>query len=85
MYDLKPGQLIEVNWLDPAVGSTWIDAEDVIFWKFRCRSVGYVYATTDEGLIITACYGVDPDGNKSLLLRQYIPWASITEVWILNA
>lgn len=84
MYDLKPGQLVECDWLDPAVGSTWMDVEDVIFWKWHCRSVGYVHAVTEVGLILTACYGADPNGGKSILLRQYIPWGSVVDLWILE-
>ena len=85
MYDLKPGQRIECDWLDPVAGSNWIDNEDVkTFWKFRCRSIGYVHAVTEDGLILTACFGTDPDGDISLLLRQHIPWACITDLWILN-
>ncbi len=85
MYDLKPGQLVECDWLDPVAGSEWVSAEKVkTFWKFRCRSVGYVHAVTEDGLILTACYGTDPDGDKDLLLRQHIPWICITDLWILE-
>lgn len=85
MYDLKPGQLVECDWIDPAVASTWVGAENIVtFWKCCCRSVGYVHLVTEDGLILTACYGTDPDGSKDLLLRQHIPWASITDLWILE-
>ena len=85
MYDLKPGQLVECDWIDPCVASTWADAKSVdTFWKFRCRSTGYVHMVTEDGLILTACHGVDPDGDKSLLLRQHIPWGSITDIWVLE-
>lgn len=85
MYDLKPGQLIECDWLDPVVVATWVDAENVVtFWRCCCRSVGYVHAATEDGLILTACYGTDPNGGKDLLLRQHIPWLCITELWVLE-
>lgn len=84
MYDLKPGQLVECDWLDPVAASEWISAKDTIFWKYRCRSVGYVHAVTEDGLFLTACYGTDPNDGKDLLLRQHIPWICITEVWILR-
>jgi len=85
MYDLKPGQLIECDWIDPVVASTWVDASNVtLFWKFLCRSVGYVHAVKEDGLILTACHGTDPDGDQSLLLRQHIPWTCITDLWILS-
>lgn len=84
MYDLKPGQLIECDWLDPAAASEWARAKNVTFWEYRCRSIGYVHMVTEVGLTLTACYGVDPDGDKDLLLRQYIPWICITDLWILR-
>ena len=83
MYDLVEGQLIECNWLDPVAASHWVDSVSK-FWKFECHSVGYVHAATEEGLILTACYGVDPNGDKSTLLRQHIPWISITDLFILT-
>ena len=85
MYDLKPGQLIECEWLDPSCSSKWIDAADVTaFWKFSCRSVGYVHRSDPEGLTLTACYGEDHEGDRSLLLRQYLPWSCITDLWVLS-
>ena len=84
MYDLKVGQLIECIWFDPAVGATWMDSTDVKFWKYTCQSIGYVHKVEPEGLILTACYGNDPDGDRSLLLRQYLPWGSITDLWVLE-
>ncbi len=83
MYDLEEGQLIECTWLDPVVASSWVDKVDK-FWKFECHSVGYVHRATEEGLILTACYGLDPDGDKSLLLRQHIPWICITDLYVLT-
>jgi len=85
MYDLEPGQLIECEWLDPAAASEWMDATRINhFWKFICRSVGYVHKVEPDGIILTACYGTDLDGDKSLLLRQHIPWICITDLWILE-
>lgn len=85
MYDLKVGQLIECEWLDPAASSDWKDAKEVSnFYRFVCRSVGYVHATGSDGLVLTACYGEDSDGDRSLLLRQHLPWNCITELWILR-
>ena len=85
VYDLKPGQLVECEWLDPAAGSDWKDAAEIIaLWKFVCRSVGYVHAAGPDGLILTACYGEDPDGDRSLLLRQHLPWNAITDLWVLD-
>lgn len=84
MYDLKPGQLIECDWIDPAASSDWMDAKHVTFWEFRCRSVGYIHAVEEIGLTLTACYGVDKDGDSSLLLRQYIPWGCIIDLWVLR-
>jgi len=84
VYKLKPGQLVECEWVDPAVFADWQDSEDVKFYRFLCRSVGYVYTAKSEGLILTACYGTDPDGAQSLLLQQFLPWGSITDLWILK-
>ena len=85
MYNLKPGQLIECEWVDPAVVANWEISKSVdTFWRFLCRSVGYVHATGPSGLVLTACYGEDPDGEQSLLLQQFLPWGCITDVWILQ-
>lgn len=84
MYNLKPGQLVECDWLDPVASSDWTDVKNITFWKYCCRSVGYVHAVTEDGLILTACYGTDPTGDKDLLLRQHIPWMCITDIWVLE-
>ena len=85
MYHLKLGQLVECEWLDPVAGSEWKDAPEACkFFRFVCRSVGYVQSVEEEGFILCACYGTDPDGDRSLLLRQHLPWGCITELWILR-
>ncbi|MEE9548714.1 MAG: hypothetical protein V3V68_05100 [Nitrosomonadaceae bacterium] len=85
MYDLKPGQLIECIWIDPAVHADWENAKSVTkCYRFLCRSVGYVHLTDTNGLILTACYGEDLEGEQSLLLQQFLPWGSITDLWILQ-
>ncbi len=85
MYDLKPGQLIECIWVDPAVHAAWEEAKGVTkCFKFLCRSVGYVHLIDEYGLVLTACYGEDFDGEQSLLLQQFLPWGCITDVWILQ-
>ncbi len=85
MYDLKPGQLVECDWIDPAAVSDWkYSGEVTALWLFRCRSVGYVHLIDQNGLVLTSCYGDDPDGNRSLLLRQHLPWNCITNLWILR-
>lgn len=49
MYDLKPGQLVECEWIDPVVGSDWVDAIKVDrFYKLLCRSVGYIYTKLNQ-------------------------------------
>jgi hypothetical protein len=35
-------------------------------------------------LVLTACYGEGPKGERSLLLRQHLPWECITDLWILR-
>ncbi|KKM99474.1 hypothetical protein LCGC14_1147460 [marine sediment metagenome] len=85
MYDLKPGQLVECDWLDPAAASEWQEAKHTsVFWRIRCRSVGYVHLVGVDGVILTASYGEDPDGDRALLLRQHLPWNCITDVWVLR-
>ncbi len=85
MYNLKPGQLIECEWVDPAVAAAWTEAKDVTkCWKFLCRSVGCVHLADSDGLVLTASYGTDPDGDRSLLLQQFLPWGCITDLWILQ-
>ena len=84
-YDLKVGQLVECEWLDPMAGSDWKEIGDVTeLERFLCMSVGFVHVLSPVGLILTACYGEDLEGDRSLLLRQYLPWCCITEVWILR-
>lgn len=85
MYNLKHGQLVECEWVDPAVAADWEDAKDVNkCWRFLCRSVGYVHLAEPNGLVLTPCYGTDPDGDRSLLLQQFLPWGCITDLWILQ-
>ncbi len=85
MYDVKPGQLVECDWIDPAAASGWKDASEVTAcWRFVCRSVGYVHAVGSDGLVLTACYGEDPEGDQSLLLRQHLPWECIKTLWVLQ-
>lgn len=84
MYNIKPGQLVEVHWIDPASASDWKNAEAVSFYEFRCQSVGWVHFANDVGLVLTACYGCDLNNDRSLLLRQHLPWTSITDLWVLN-
>ena len=84
MYNLRPGQLVECEWIDPAVVADWQEIKGVKFYRFLCRSVGYVHSAGPDGLILTACYGEDPDGEQSLLLQQFLPWGCITDVWILQ-
>lgn len=86
MYNLKPGQLIECEWIDPVVASDWQDAGEVNeCYKFLCRSVGYVHSAKLDGLVLIACYGVDPDSrDQSILLQQHLPWGCITSLWILQ-
>ena len=83
-YDLKPGQLIECEWVDPAVVASWEDVEDTGYYRFLCRSVGYVHKADSEGLILTACYGTAPGGARSLLFQQFLPWGCIEKLWILQ-
>ena len=84
-YDLTPGQLIECKWVDPSASSDWKDAKAATtFYRFVCRSVGYVHATGPDGLVLTACYGDDDSGERSLLLRQCLPWNCITDLWVLE-
>ena len=85
MYDLKLGQLVECEWLDPAVGAFWVAANDVTrcYTNF-CVSVGFVHTFDDVGLVLTPSFAVDTDGDENLLLRQYLPWGCITRVWILR-
>ena len=85
MYDLKSGQLVECEWIDPATHANWEEAKDVTkCYRFLCRSVGWVHLTDMFGLVLTACYGTDPDGDQSLLLQQFLPWGSITDLWVLQ-
>lgn len=85
MYNLKPGQLIECEWVDPMVVADWQDAREVSkYEQFLCRSVGYVHLVDSNGLVLTACYGTDPNGDRSLLLQQYLPWGCIASLWILQ-
>ncbi len=85
MYDLKPGQLIECEWVDPAAASDWKPGAEVTgFWRFLCHSVGFVHALDSGGLVLTACYGVDPEGDRSLLLRQHLPWNCIIDLWLIE-
>lgn len=88
MYDIKPGQLVEVEWIDPSASVDWIGTEKVTeFPKITCYSVGWVHLTDDGGLILTACYGIEKDvgeNDTDLLLRQYLPWGCVTQIWILE-
>lgn len=84
-YNLKPGQLAEIEWVDPAAASHWVDAGTVTECvKFTCRSVGFVHAMDDYGVVLVASCGEDADGDRSLLLRQHLPWVCITgvHVWV---
>ena len=83
-YNIKPGQLIEVHWLDPAAASDWKDAGEVLFYEFRCRSVGWVHLLDNTGVVLTACDGCDPNNERSLLLRQHIPWDCIQDLWVIE-
>lgn len=83
-YNIKPNQLVEVHWLDPAAASDWKDTEAISFYEFKCRSVGWVYLLNDTGVVLTACDGTDPDNNLSSLLRQHIPWGCIQDLWVFE-
>ncbi len=84
-YDLKPGQRVEINWIDPAGLAEWVDAQSLTqCWKVTCRAIGYVHTSDDYGVVLTASYGDDPDGDRMLLFRQHIPWACMTDVWVLE-
>ena len=83
MYDVKPGQLVEVEWLDPSVCSNWTGAKGVTCLpKMICHSVGWVHLVDDDGIILTACYC--DEGHRELLLHQNLPWGSIPQIWILE-
>lgn len=82
-WNIKPGELVEVIWLDPAAASHWEDPSEITgCLQIRCRSVGWVHAVDDYGCVLTACY--EPNDREQLLLRQHLPWGCIEEVWILE-
>lgn len=84
MYDIKPGQLVEVEWVDPSIRDGWIDAEDITeFPKIICHSIGWIHLVKDEGLILNSCYGTE-ENDRDLLICQYLPWGCITQIWILE-
>ena len=83
MYDVKPGQLVEVDWIDPSASSNWTTAKEVTrLPKMICRSVGWVHLVDDDGIVVTACYC--DCGGRELLLHQNLPWGCIEQIWILT-
>lgn len=83
MWNIKSGQLVEIDWLDPSVGSQWEDASKITACaQFVVKSIGWVHVVDDFGCVLTASY--EPDGDKQLLLRQHLPWGCIQEIWILG-
>ncbi len=85
MYDIKPGQRVDVKWIDPSAGSHWVDADIVDrFLKSSCTATGWVHLVTDEGFVLTACYCEQPDDSRDLLLRQYLPWGCVEELWVID-
>lgn len=84
MYDIKPGQLVEIDWIDPSVASNWVEADEIsCLPKIICHSVGWIHLVDNDGIVLTACY-CDYEG-QDLLLRQNLPWGCITQIWILKS
>ncbi len=82
-WNIKPSQLVEVIWNDPCGASHWVDFESVHKCiRLSVRSVGWVHLVDDYGCVLVASHEVEDD--KQLLLRQYLPWGCIQEVWILG-
>lgn len=86
MYNIKLGQLIEVEWIDPSVGdSGWVNSKTITdLPKMICRSVGWVHLVNDDGVILTACYCLENE-HRDLLFHQNLPWGCITQIWILKS
>lgn len=82
-WNVKPGQLIEVHWVDPCVASHWEDRVNVTACnRFVSEAVGWVHVVDDFGIVLTASREIE--GEKQLLLRQHLPWGCIEEVWVLE-
>ncbi len=80
MYNIKPGQLVEIHWIDPSVGSHWADPNEISACrKVSVKSVGWVYLMDDVGVVLAASY--ESDGDKQTLLRQHLPWGCIQDIW----
>lgn len=83
MWNIKPGQLVEIHWVDPCVGADWQDSSAIdACMQFRIKSIGWVHLVDDFGCVLTA--SCEPDGDKQLLLRQHLPWGCIQEIWKLG-
>ena len=83
MWNIKPGQLVEIHWVDPCAASHWVDADKIsVCSEFIIQSVGWVHLTDDVGVVLTA--SLEVGGDEQLLLRQHLPWGCIHEVWILS-
>lgn len=83
MWNIKPGQLVEIHWIDPCAASHWEDSDKVSACaRFLIKSVGWVHVVDDVGVVVTASFEVD--GDKQLLLRQHLPWGCIQEIWKLG-
>lgn len=85
MWNIKPGQLVEIHWIDPCAASHWENADEITACEqFIAKCVGWVHLVDDFGCVITACLSLSDDKNKPLLLRQHLPWGCIQEIWKLG-
>ena len=85
MKKLKPGDLVEILWLDTLAGSTpWIDRDDPYpkANQARARTVGYFVRQDKEGIVLTPaevhCNLTDCDPSISDPWR--IPKGCITKI-----
>lgn len=79
----RPGELIEVEWIDSTGRSDWHDPADarLLLSKMHCRSVGYLVADEKDGIIISQ--GVGAYGGW--LSSMAIPRAAVLKMVKLRA
>lgn len=80
---LKRGTLVEVHWLDAEADGAWTPIRDVLADYDpppTVRSVGYVLADNEQGLIIAGDVGTKLEDDQHVNRPMVIPKACVQKV-----
>jgi hypothetical protein len=84
----RPGDLVEVEWVDSSVGAGWRELHEAVRWaqgivNQACWSTGYMVERNGDGIVLVQSWTTD-DGIRSIADALHVPAVAIRAVTLVR-